>query len=380
MQPQAATKSNHPLDAPVITAPRRCPKCDYELVGLRVGDRCPECATPIRGGKITFAETTMGSAPVSYLRGLALGANAFAYGFIAMLAAGLTGIARAVWNTLGAATPGDPPWPEAIVALVGALGVALGTMRVTRQRQLEAVGDEKLSAEFLYRRRAARVMAFGWLVAAGGALALVLAPLSSKAAAALLLTSGRPLLVIGLIVGIAGLIPLASWLRHLCEWAGDTALAERFKILILWMLVAALPTSLALLLTPTIGWGPMRTASGLFAWIIAGIAWLWIFLFFHWFASLCRWAVDNRIEMLAVDARRTERIAKRIEENKARQEREQAEQAAAAVKAKRGIELQAAMHPPEIPLAHDAPYELAPDDEPGPDTGQDAGEERRKSS
>ncbi|HVZ94320.1 MAG TPA: hypothetical protein VG797_07410 [Phycisphaerales bacterium] len=44
--------------APVIEDERHCPECDYDLRGLRLGGRCPECGTRI----------TLGSSTVSTLR------------------------------------------------------------------------------------------------------------------------------------------------------------------------------------------------------------------------------------------------------------------------------------------------------------------------
>lgn len=375
MQTTASSTSDHPLDRPVITGPRRCPSCDYELVGLRAGDRCPECGTPVRGGKITFADTTMAAAPVSYLRRLAIGGTLFSYGSVLAIIAFLVGAIRL--------RRGAMPWPEAIAATLAAAVMAAGIVLITAPRQTG--GGERVDTALEYRaaRLLARWCAWGWVIALG-AIGVQIALLVLGRGIAGIFHPTRIAIIVGLLLGLVAAAAIALWIRHLSEWAGDTTTAERFKLLPLWIVVPIGPAMLALYFTPGIFYGPAATMAGLLMWGIAGLAIVWLLWVLHAFGVLCRWAAANRAEHLAADARRSERINRRIAENQARARKHAAEDEAAAARAEPGIALQAAMHPPEIPLSHEAPYELAPEDDGEDDAaagpGRPSGEEPRKSS
>jgi predicted Zn-ribbon and HTH transcriptional regulator len=63
-----------PVDSVIMEA-RPCRKCGYDLKGLRVGGKCPECGEPIRARRKSFGprEGTLSDAPPAYIRALRSG-------------------------------------------------------------------------------------------------------------------------------------------------------------------------------------------------------------------------------------------------------------------------------------------------------------------
>jgi hypothetical protein len=71
----------------VIMEPRPCRHCGYDLKGLRVGGKCPECGEPIRARKKSFGprEGTMSDAPPAYVKRVGLGFTLMSVGIILSL-------------------------------------------------------------------------------------------------------------------------------------------------------------------------------------------------------------------------------------------------------------------------------------------------------
>src|SRR5262249_5570959 len=111
----------------VIQHDRICPGCSYNLKGLRTGERCPECDSPIPMKVSTRHGWMMTQSPVEYLRGLS-------HGCIWMLASGAALTGFMLWISIALVSQDDFPLIVACLAIFAAGGWALGVFKVTAHR------------------------------------------------------------------------------------------------------------------------------------------------------------------------------------------------------------------------------------------------------
>jgi hypothetical protein len=279
----------------LIDTDRQCHVCRYNLKGLPLGGKCPECGTPIvrkRGGGKRFTDN-LADAPLLYLKTLAFG--------VVLLAVSSVFCSFAFYFLSR-----DPTLTLAGIAGVAATGWLVGVFITTAPRQTaeSAIRDQILDSTWL--RNANRAIQSSWLVAA---LFWVLVSRYTPG------TQGHTIAwwaasILGL-VGVFGLVPLSVQLSSLADWAGDTSLSERFKV-VAWVMAACG-------IVATVGRMSMGAAGVLDGLLFLATVWATLFrslaqlvflVALFQLMSIAMWAIRNSIT--ASDTNR--RIAERKED------------------------------------------------------------------
>ncbi|HRQ71552.1 MAG TPA: hypothetical protein PLU35_00825 [Phycisphaerales bacterium] len=282
---------------------RACAKCGYDLRGLFVGGVCPECGTIIgRAGSKAAVRDSLTLAPMPYLRQLAAACAGLA------VLGPLNGVALFV---AGASRVAEM---EVVLAIVGAAW-AVAVWRGTRPKPHRAGVTEPPEKEMAGVRRAARLTQCAWPTAAVlKALAATMAGAGAPTAAVL------PLLIVaGLLTlaGFAGFVPLSVWLADLADWAMDTGLGNRLRV-VAWMIafgggVATVAWSGAAIAAATGGVvGPFGLV-GYFATIAVLAALILFMVSLIQLFNMARWATTNASASLEHSLRVAIRKAKRFE-------------------------------------------------------------------
>lgn len=342
---------NRPSDP--ISEHRQCHRCGYDLIGLKSGERCPECGAPIRFNPGRVGES-MTEAPKGYLISLAAGAWKTVFG-----AAGGVSLSVLLVFLMGGPTLATP-----VVAAMAA-GCALlwwwGVMGVCTPRQTTQPTTVNLEAEWRWLRRTSRWSQAGWLVAfglivVGALLAAGFAKQSGPNAgpgpvATAYLIAGA----IAAVVAFVGLVPLAIFMSCLADWANDLGLGRRLRMAP-FALAGSLPLGLIEIVLIMYSLGRARIVFIMPLIVLFGLGFLALFGYFalaiYQFASLCTWAVKNSDATSDRDARLGVAIAKRIEDGLA--------------KASRSEEATGGRPAPPPPAPVGETYDLSPLDGPGP--------------
>ncbi|MDX2131006.1 MAG: hypothetical protein SFY69_03005 [Planctomycetota bacterium] len=319
--------------AMVIGEDRACARCGYNLRGLKPGDRCPECGTPIRirrdaGGGMT-------EAPLSYLDRLAL------WSTVAIIGAGVC--VASLLATIGASL-GNPLLLAALgLAALGAGAWGAGVYHVTGPREFGAPSPIDPVREWARLRLIARVSQFMWgggftilfagvtvlhgvavrqaaaaaaAAAGGGAGAPVIAP-GPPVSATVLVALGLLVLVLALVGMIAALLYFAQ----LADWANDLSLATRLRA-VPFVVVASVPVGVLFLFTLALVRGTARMIIIGPAVVITGGLFLacvgFIVVPLIQFMLLCQWARANSTRAMDRDRRSSAAIVRRIEGGQAR--------------------------------------------------------------
>lgn len=214
-----------------VATDRPCLKCGYSLRGLKYGGRCPECGHPINrprvgGGRFSDA---LAESPLSYLKPLAVGLLLMATSGVGTAASlglvrGGHGLHGAIWSV--------------VLASVWWVGVWI----VTRPRPIHdhTIYDPLLDSPRL--RLAVRLTQLAWLAAAAGWLMAALGPVLSPPPAPIvgavvaaapppaMETYGRRLALVSEPIGFLSIVSLSILLSSLADWAGDSPVAERFRM------------------------------------------------------------------------------------------------------------------------------------------------------
>lgn len=194
-----------------VATDRECDHCGYNLRGLPMGSKCPECGTPMRRKSINTSGTMTDEAPTRFVKVLR-------FGFLLSSAAIILSV-LAVFA--GAAT-------EAIEILASLLWIA-GIYFITQPRPGKGTirPDKVLDDHRL--RLAIRLLNLAW-----PASALVGAALAALQAT----TTGGPAFIVGTlavlqsIIGIVawlGMIPTSIYLAELAYWSSHDNLAHRMR-------------------------------------------------------------------------------------------------------------------------------------------------------
>jgi len=264
----------------LITTDRLCGRCRYNLKGLPSNGRCPECGTAISGsGRSRRFSDNLGDAPLFHLKALAFGAC-------------LLAVFSIVCAYCFAFLEQGPTMRTAAIAGVSSVAWWVGVYLLTGRRQFSdhTLPDAVLDSVWLRRVNLA---------------AQALWP-AAVIAWVLFIRSGPPVnriahtVALGLqLVGSFGLVPLAVHLSALADWAGDSGLAERFRISA-WALAACgiisevggLVHGFKAGATPSIAGGLLWFGS---IWATLGLSITQLVFLFSLFqlASMAIWAISN---------------------------------------------------------------------------------------
>lgn len=220
-----------------------CIKCDYSLVGLHIGGKCPECGTIIAPPKSSATrDDHMTDAPIPYLKGMAGGY------FLMMLG----GVGMIVFSLL-ARNYGEP-W-YLVGGTLAAGGWWAGVYVVTQPRRSAVRPYAEMVQEWKRTRMTNRVSQALWpltFVVAATAMFVHLAAINAAMASPTMTVGGlgvTPGGVIALyslaglcVLGASlGLVPLCVQLSDIADWSGDTGLGNRLRVSA-WGLAFGIPT------------------------------------------------------------------------------------------------------------------------------------------
>jgi hypothetical protein len=303
---------------------RPCHRCGYNVRGLMTGGRCPECGTPIRAGSVRF-ESSMASAPQTYLRALAQAAWVQAIGLLTAVALFAALVPAVVW-------PGAHTVLLALVLAAGAGAWVWGVWQTCGPRQTGQPGVDP-HTEWRALRAWSRFTQIGWGL---GAILILLGV--GIAVGALAGQGGRvpgsppptpppaamAFYALGLLsmgVGMIGLIAVAVQLSLMADWAQDFGLGMRLRISP-FMLAISLPLAVLSLWLGTymrFTWVPVFVLPVLGVLVVAFLVCFGFFVVpVVQFASLCSWAVANSTSAMDRDRRSGERIARRVKDAQAK--------------------------------------------------------------
>ncbi|MCE7974754.1 MAG: hypothetical protein DYG92_10620 [Leptolyngbya sp. PLA1] len=337
---------------------RQCHRCGYDLIGLKSGDRCPECGVPIRFNPGRVGES-MTEAPKAYLTSLA----AAAWKLVVGCAAGVGLSVLLVFLLRGSSTV------SMAVAVMAAGSAGLwwwGVMGLCKPRQTTQPTTVNLEQEWKWLRVLSRCSQAGWpvaygLIVIGTVLAMGFAkrfgpgagpgPVSSA-----YLVAGA----VAAVVAFAGLVPLSIFMSCLADWANDLGLGRRLRMAP-FALAGSLPLGLIEVVLVMYSLGRARIVFIMPLIVLFGLGFLALFGYFalalYQFAELCTWAVKNSDAASDRDARLGVAIAKRIEDGLSKPKPGSSEADAPSERAPS----------PPVRRAPGDTYDLAPLDAKGPD-------------
>lgn len=197
----------------VILTEHPCPKCGYELRGLKAGGVCPECGAAIRSPKAKRFADNLTDAPMWFLSRLAIGlglmAGVVVLGVVMTAYSGLLAFQMRPLSWLAGGTVAL----TLSLAWLGGCYIAMTKRPVTTNMVRDAVLD---TGPMRHAARATAaipaVAVFAW------ALAVVTGHWSLSALAGLVT-----------IAALFGLVPLCVYLSSLADWSGDTVTGDRLR-------------------------------------------------------------------------------------------------------------------------------------------------------
>ncbi|HYE63861.1 MAG TPA: hypothetical protein VD997_17860 [Phycisphaerales bacterium] len=304
-----------------VAEDRACPTCGYNLRGLKLGDKCPECGSRITSG-ITdpLAGWVITDAGFGYLQALGFGALLMALCAPFILLGLIWTLVEAPWEN------GLTLWPGG-GASMAALGFALGVWITTSPRPTPASTENAgshMHGEWLVVRWVSRATQLLWIGAtpmfvwgADQISEFHLNGTAPHAATEIALWCGAILWV----AAFAGLGFLAVYLSRLADWATDTTLADRLRLVPYSLGIGGFIMGSLVLLRGPIGY----EGGGLVLMFVGCLGALMLLIAigtFGWglltFANLARWSASSRRAKLATEARRSQIILDRIEAQKAK--------------------------------------------------------------
>lgn len=310
----------------LVKEDRLCRRCSYPLRGLRLGGACPECGVPISNSRTASGVDEIISAPVEYLKLLMLSSW--------LQAAGAVGLFFAMFTAVIAVASAKFGLVVASCALVASMLWITGVWMVTTPRQFGASRQKGLlpEQEWWRQRLVVRVgqacfvvgllflvVLLSGVVAAQSAIVNVPAAFGTPAT---LTSAGLMVLGVGVLFCVVGIVTVpvhCFYLANLSDWADDTTLSAKLRVLP-FVFLAVIALTLVLRFSAPL-W---KSAFLTFLLIPSVVLLIGLIGFFVWqavtayvnFANLLTWAVSNSITGMERDLRVSKAILKRIEEGK----------------------------------------------------------------
>lgn len=357
--------------AELIDQDRSC-KCGYNLKGLRVGGRCPECGRAISSStrfKRGMLDDSLTDAPMAYLRLLAIGCILMMFGSL-----GTVFLLRFGWST-------QNQW-LAIGAGIAAIAWLAGVYILTDPRRSDAIDPVSEKRQWRKTRWVVRILFLAWL---GASIAVYLGiRLTFAGVAGMRMGQGAGPAAyvkytdiaagICVFIGIAAFIPFSIMLIPFAEWARAYSMAERLRSAAWGLCVGGFVAILCHVLMGKLGpldfiavvlrsLGAVAFLLGLGLFIISTMQ----------LAVISVWAIRNAHEHGEVNQRRAERQARELERDMAIAPPPGVQPSAVFSSQQPAVPASAQQHYPpsevrqgfqrERPADLDT-YDLAPDDEP----------------
>lgn len=218
-----------------VEVDRACLGCGYNLRGLSLGGRCPECGMPVQTP--STGDDPLSLMPIQIIKTFRRGT------FVVVFALACFIVIEALLLFGVLAAPVGAGLRCAVSALW--LGSAWLVTPALDLRQARGYGF----AERGVTRRLARWLQLGWVLTA---LVMLLQATTKPPVPAFIEHGGNVLIVLGLLSGYAGFICLNVMLQRLARWVRDDTAAGAMN-LTLWALPAALIFNAFELPVPLIG-------------------------------------------------------------------------------------------------------------------------------
>lgn len=311
----------------VVATTTPCPRCGYDLKGLRSGDRCPECGSPIIAGPSSKfllnrgLRSSLTDASPDYLKRFALGST------LMMLAVAMAVLTPVLLIIAGA----TKMWALLLLVVVPFACWPWGVWMVTAPREPGISEGVDHVVEWRRLRFWTRITQCAWplaalawwgvtwyqaalkaATAATNAIAMGTAPVGPAPTPppAWLQTAFFSLGWPVWLTAFAGLPLLSLYLARIADWANDTELANRL-LMSAWGIVAGpLLALVGWVVIPAFGppgilfIGAMFGNLGLVLFILC-FGQMGLAIFQCW--NVARWAVENNAESFARDQRVAER-------------------------------------------------------------------------
>ncbi len=298
--------------AEVILVDRPCIRCGYNLRGLAIGGRCPECGELITRHAKRLIDDSLVLCPTSFITAFATGAWLM---FAGSAIAAIT-IALVVAGGLFGAFFGGVRGLFGAIAPIHLLGLGGGAwlcgmliLNLPRPKPA-ALGDKpRPGGEWVALRITAGAMQFA------GVLGVVLEQTTGAVAAALGPTPPippsmlPPVIGILILIGVVGLIPTMLWLARVADWLPDEDGARAFRGAA-WcvIVVIGLQILFGLLSLVIVGSGFLYIA-GMLTNFFATVTGFYIVWRLYDLARTATWAIRNHHEAEAQAARLRARVA-----------------------------------------------------------------------
>jgi len=313
----------------VVTG-QSCRKCGYSLDGLRAGQRCPECGTPILvpARENRYADNLTHS-PMWYLLLVTIGTVAMAVTLVGSFVFSVYVQYRsASWTSL-------PPWLVATGAITFAVTWLVGVFLVTWKRPVSRLTVPDAMLDSFKNRTATRAAQLIF----GTAIILRFFATSSQIAAVETAASVFEYL------SLFALAPLCLYLGGLSDWAGDTGGGGRLRNAAWAFIVAGIGLALfGVLLELSVPFKMFLFAGSLLSGVILLVGIILFVLSVLGLSVTASWAVQNASEAREREAR----IAVRKQEQMEKDLREAERRTAEAAQERAAFEQQAAAGSPDI--------------------------------
>lgn len=194
-----------------VATDRECDQCGYNLKGLPMGSKCPECGTPMRRKSVRTSGTMTDEAPSRFVKVLRFGFLLASAGIVLSVLAVFAGRVSSV------------------IDIFASLLLIAGVYFITQPRPGKGTIRPDKVLDDHRMRMAIRVLNLAWPVSA--LLAAALAALKST-------TTGGPAFVVGTltvlraltgIIAWLGMIPTSIYLAELAYWSSNDNLAHRMR-------------------------------------------------------------------------------------------------------------------------------------------------------